>query len=268
MAEQTPATTTQPATGPAATSPASQPATSQAAVDPVVDRILDETEQAGKLFGTLKADVEFVEEQLLFAEKKTFLGNIYYQKAPQDKDTRFRIHFDFIRGRAKVKADRDVSFFSDREGRWLVTRDGDIKQWRKYQVARPGEAFDPLKLGKGPFPVPFGQEKAEVLRLFRVSTRPTADKDPEGARYLLLIPGPEAARDLNVRQVEMWVGPEGLPVRIRTEDPEGLVAKTATFSRMEKNPKLPDRVFELPEPARDWDVQVERLDRPGGGLSP
>lgn len=260
-----PATAPRPATAPATSRPATQAVSQPASqpVDPAVEAILDDTERAGKEFHTIQGDVEFVEVQTLFDEKKTFLGQIYFDKPAPDKDARFRIHFDSIKDRAKVKADRDVSFFADREGRWLITRDGDIKQWRKYQVARPGETFDPLKLGKGPFPVPFGQDKAEVLRLFTVTTRGATAEDPKDTRYLQLIPGAEAARDLTVRKVEIWVGSDGLPVRVRTEDPEGAVTKTATFSKVAKNAKLPDHVFELPKPGADWDVQVELLKRPG-----
>jgi hypothetical protein len=256
-----PTTSTPAASRPSASQPATSPTTRP--VDPAVNAILDDTEKAGREFHTIKGDVEFTEEQTLFAELKTFYGQIYFDKPAPDKDGRFRIHFDFIKDRAKVRADRDVSFFADREGRWLITRDGDIKQWRKYQVARPGENFDPLKLGKGPFPVPFGQDKAEVLRLFTATTRPPAEEDPKDSRYLLLMPGPEAAKDLNVSKVEIWVGRDGLPVQIRTADPEAAVVKTATFSKVQKNIKLPDSAFQLPTPGADWDVQVELLKKPG-----
>ncbi len=253
--------TSQPASKPAASMPTSQAASAAAKVDPAVETILDDTQKAGSEVHTIKADVEFVEEQTLFAELKTFYGTIAYDKPVGAKDARFRIHFDFVKDTAKVKADRDVSFFADREGRWLISRDGDVKQWHKYQVARPNEDFDPLKLGKGPFPVPFGQDKAEVLRLFNVTTRPPTADDPKDTRYLLLIPSPETKKDLNVSKVEMWIGPDGLPVRIRTEDPEGAVAKTATFSKVQKNVKLDDKMFELPKPGPGWDVQVEPLQR-------
>ena len=74
--------------------------------------------------------------------------------SPPEADARFRIHFDFIRNNAgdHVRADRDVSFFADRDGRWLITRDGDIKQWRKYQVAQAGRELRPAQAGQGPLP--------------------------------------------------------------------------------------------------------------------
>ena len=77
------------------------------------------------------------------------------------------------------------------------------------------------------------------------------------------MPGKEALKDLNVSKVEMWVGKDGLLVQIRTADPEDAVQKTATFSKVEKNVKLPSSVFDLPKPAPDWDMQVELLKRPG-----
>jgi outer membrane lipoprotein-sorting protein len=59
------------------------------------------------------------------------------------------------------------------------------------------------------------------------------------------------------------VGRDGLPVQIRTADPEAAVVKTATFSKVQKNIKLPDSAFQLPTPGADWDVQVELLKKPG-----
>ncbi|MSR69451.1 MAG: hypothetical protein EXS17_03805 [Phycisphaerales bacterium] len=52
---------------------------------------------------------------------------------------------------------------------WLSEFDVERKQLIRRQLARAGEAFDPLRVGEGAFPVPLGQPKADVLREFAVT---------------------------------------------------------------------------------------------------
>ena len=40
------------------------------------------------------------------------------------------------------------------------------------QVAEAGQKVNPFEIGRGPFPLPFGQKTADVLKNFDVSTRP------------------------------------------------------------------------------------------------
>ncbi|NLF29484.1 MAG: hypothetical protein GX591_01200 [Planctomycetes bacterium] len=249
---------TAPATQPADTQPASRPA-----VAPEVERLLDRVEAAGRKIRTLTAEVRYTEEEILFGERTTYSGLVWYaQDSSGAQRPRFRIRFDTIRsGRNRREADRDYVFFSDANGQWLISRNGEIKQIVKYHVARAGSDANPLELGQGPFPVPFGQRKDRVLSLFEVTTRPADKDDPEGTAFLKLVPRPEAADRFRVRWIEIWVNGDGLPVKIRTEDTQGETRKTAVFAATKINPDLEASVFDLPwpGPGSGWERRVEPL---------
>jgi len=261
-----------PAADEAATRPASSPTTAPAPaaapLHPAVEKALNALEAAGKSpkHAALKADVRYAEEEMLFEDVTVMTGQVYYHKDPGGKvPARFRIHFDRIRqGRRGVKADRDYAFYTDATGQWLVSRNADIKQQVTYQIARPGETKDPLALGKGPFPLPFGQKKADVLRLFGVTTRKLTDQERKElgeVTYLLLSPTPAAAKDLKVKRVELWVDVAGLPIQIRLQDADGQVEKTARFTKINRVQTLSDSDLRPRPPGSGWEVRVEPLHR-------
>jgi len=256
-----PAAATQPAAS--APAPATQPPASRPTASPEVRRILERVEAAGEKVRTLTADVRYVEEELLFGERTTYSGKVWYAQDVDDRTaSRFRIRFDAIRaGRTRRRADRDYVFYSDANGQWLVSRNGEIKQIVKYHVAGPDSEADPLELGQGPFPVPFGQRKDRVLSLFEVTTRPPADGDGEGTTFLKLVPRPEAADRFGVRWIEIWINDDALPVKIRTEDTHGETRKTAFFTRLKINPTFDEDLFDLPWPpaGSGWERRIEPL---------
>ena len=58
------------------------------------------------------------------------------------------------------------------DGQWVVEKTPADKQFTKRQVVPPGEDFDPLRIGEGPFPVPVGQRKADILDRFDAEILP------------------------------------------------------------------------------------------------
>ncbi|MFW6146666.1 MAG: LolA family protein, partial [Planctomycetota bacterium] len=246
------------------------PPASRPAVSPDVERVLDRVEAAGRKIRRLTAEVRYTEEELLFAERTTYTGRVWYAQDPDDQvPPRFRIRFDAIRsGGHRRRTDRDYVFYNDANGQWLISRNGDIKQIVKYHVAPAGSETDPLELGQGPFPVPFGQRKDRVLSLFEVTTRPTTEGDPDGTTFLKLVPRDAATDAFRVRWIEIWVNDAGLPVKIRTEDTHGETRKTAVFRALKINPAFEGSVFELPWPSAGsgWERRIEPLPEqsPGG----
>ncbi len=73
---------------------------------------------------------------------------------------------------------------------WLIDRDYKRKTEIKRQVLRPGEKINLLKLGEGPFPLPIGQDKAEVKKLFDVTKEKLLKDDPQGTVHVKLVPKP------------------------------------------------------------------------------
>lgn len=239
------------------------PATSSApAIDPAMDRLLNELEQAGQKFTAIQADVEYVLDEPVFGTKDTYMGQVYYQKDPEGKrPSRFRIHFDTLRqandGKAgpTTKADLDYVF----DGVYFIIRKANVKQMTKYQVAEAGQPVEALELGKGPFPVPFGQKKEQVLKLFDAATRDPKTGDMPDTRYLKLTPKPGSEQAASFQHIEMWINAEGLPTRIKTADAKGQQITTVTFRKIKTDVKFDDKTFELPAPPDNWDYHIEQL---------
>jgi len=261
--------TTQPATQPAprpATRPTDTPET-QPVVSAEVAKVLDAMEAAGKKYTALTAEVRYTEIDLVFEERTTYAGRVYYQRdVAARQPSRVRVHFDSSKSDGvKAREDRDYVFYSDEKGRWAITRNARTKQMVQYHIAAPGDDTDPLELGRGPFPLPFGQSKARVLGLFAATTRPAKKGDSKDTTYLKLVPRPKPttrpakAAKLRVKSIELWVRPDGLPVKILTTDTEGETSETATFTKIDTKAKLTDKDFKLPRPPSDWEYRIEPL---------
>ena len=69
-----------------------------------------------------------------------------------------RIAFETLRQGAgrKIRAKVDYAF----DGQWFTVAKHRIRQMTRYQVAVKGEHVEPMRLGKGPFPLPFGARRA------------------------------------------------------------------------------------------------------------
>ena len=143
----------------------------------------------------------------------------------------FRMHFDTLQhGEGRKIADVvDYAF----DGRWLTVMKHRVKQITRFEVVRAGEKAQPLKLGQGPFPVPFGQEAAEVIKIFHATTRPVRDGEPKGTDYLKLAPHRPHRKKLSITRLEMWVDRKRhLPARIAFRD-HARNETTVTFSNIQ-----------------------------------
>jgi len=246
---------TQPATSAApavttSTVPASQPSATTAtapAVDAEVYGILKQQEEAGRKYATIRADltVEVVDRRVGDSEERT--GWVVYQRADQQNASRFRIHFDTLKqGRgAKLKQELDWAF----DGHWLAKADPGIRQIQRFQVVPEGEKAEPMKLGKGPLPLPFGQDADEVLKYYEVTTRGPVESDPKGTRYLAMTARKEHYRDLDTVHLEVWMDSQThLPARIVGRDKKNKVT-TGEFRKVETDVSIDQkRMFELPKP--------------------
>src|SRR5208282_426281 len=70
----------------------------------------------------------------------------------------------------------------------LDDRDYLKKHENRTQVLKPGQKLDLFKLGEGPFPLPLGQKREDVLKLFDVAKVDLAPGDPAGTVHLCLTP--------------------------------------------------------------------------------
>jgi len=271
-----------PAPPPAATQPVVPPA--QASPDPVaanpppanpppaaeVVRLLRDLEAGAADLRTFTASIHFETEDAFIGQKVIEKGRLVYlvEQAPTRKA--FAILFDTtIEDRRKRERDRHYIY---RDG-WLVEIDHDARQFIKRQIVRPGEVFDPLKLGEGPIPLPIGQKADEVLARFEVGLialptegplRKLAERDGpiDGMR---LIPREGTAIAQDYARIDLFYDrATRLPVGVNAIAVNGN-RKTARLGDLRRNPVLsPDELaaLDIEVPKGDWHVDVRGLAGP------
>jgi len=247
--------------GPASRPAASQPAPAAPTADAATMAILHRLEAAGAKYPNIVAHVTYTVENKEAGTKDVYTGKVYYQAGRPNRSARFRIHFETIcqTGGPTIRALEDYAF----DGAWLTIRKERIKQYTRYEVP-PDQRANAFELGRGPFPVPFGQRAATVLKYFAASTRPPVAADPPGTDYLKLVTRPSSTRRLSVQSIQMWVDRRmGLPVQIIEVDGKSRNVSTVVFDRKTiQTPKeFAKGTFELPAPprGRGWDVRIEKL---------
>ena len=243
------------------TAPATAPA---APPDEAVMGLLKDLEAAGDTFTAIKADIEYIVFSPALGDRETRVGYVLYDAARGDKPARFRIRFDTRQDNngPRVKDVMDYAF----DGYWMSIADHANKKLQQIQIAAPGEKVEPLRLGKGPFPMPFGQKVDDVLEYFVPATRAADPKDPPNTRYLRLTPKPGKADQVNFTEVEQWVDRDtNLPVKLVAKEKNNTVS-TVLFGKregdkvlMDTKPKIQDRDFKLEKPT-GWQLEIIRLD--------
>ncbi len=247
-----PASASQPASAPT-TAPATRPAT-----DPAAMKILNDLETAGEKYKTIKANIVFREVDRMLGESKQHTGWVAYQKSAGKSPTMFRITFETLKlGNGPVsKSKVDYAF----DGKFFTVAKHGIKDMMRKQIAAEGEDIQPLKLGTGPFPIPFGQKAADVTRRFEVTTRPSQKTDPKNTRYLKLVPRRKYRKEISFKRAEMWIDTKTqLPVKLVSRDKKKMIT-TVTFDKLQTNVKIDaKKMFHIPRPA-GWTYKIEGKD--------
>ena len=134
--------------------------------DPLVDETLDKLEARGKTAKAIEADIQYDYitpgpiEGLEDTQTKT--GTLFFVQTGQP---RFLVHFT-----KKVQGgtvDRSAEYYAF-DGLWLTERNDRSKSVIRREVVRPGQNVDLFDLDRGPFPLPFGRSRAEMLRHFEI----------------------------------------------------------------------------------------------------
>jgi len=253
--QTTSAPTTQPTTAATApTQPTSQP------VDKLASSVLKELEQAGQEYETVQAEIVYETENPTLGDREQRTGWVAFRASSDQTPAMFRVHFETLRqgaGPAR-RARMDYAF----DGAWLTQKNYRTRQLTRYQVAAEGEKIEPLRLGKGPFPMPFGQKRQDVLEHFAATARPAhPDKqEPAGTVYLELTTKHHYREELGLAGLRMWVDQDrDLPVRVVSEDLNRNVT-TVTFTNIRTNEPPQEDTFSLPRPP-GWTVSLRPLDK-------
>ncbi len=229
----------------------------EANITPEAKEILDKLEKAGDKYKTLKANVDYTVLMTQLGDSQKQTGWVAFQQKTNDEPAKFRIQFvtKQLGDGTPFREKEDYAF----DGYWLTIAKHKIREITKYERCKKGEEVDAMAIGKSPFPVPFGQKAADVMKYCEVTTRPLEKGEPEKTSYLKLVPRNEYKKEMNFTQLEMWVNDKYLPVRIVSRDKNKDVT-TVVFDKIETDVELDKDVFNIPVPA-GWQYHEEKLDK-------
>ena len=225
-----------------------------------VSAALQMLQARGKTLHNFSADLKVTVHHLRTDEKDMNIGKIWYLR--QGRATKFDIRFNMLvvdGAIARRHADHDIIF----DGRWLIDRNGSAKIYRKIQLVGAKKDFNPLRLGRGPIPIPIGQRPAMVLREFHVRIIPnqTPAKGPAPkVCFIHLRLVPRDKRAFAFIELNFWINPVlALPVKIERIDQDG-TPTVAVLSKIKINQRMRHN-FHVAAPARGsgWTVDIEPL---------
>jgi hypothetical protein len=231
---------------------------------PEAMRILQALEEADDAYPLLRAELDYRIDMTLTGDTEARTGWVAFRSAANDVPAKFRIHFETLQQgeRSKIRARVDYAFDG---GQWMSEAKHRIKQLTHYQVAAKGEKVDLYRLGKGPFPMPFGQRVDDVLKYFEVTTRALRETDPKNTEYLKLVTRRNRRRETTFREMQLWVDRDThLPVRLTTRDKSRNVT-TVVFRSVRKATELEDDLFVLKRPWgwKERYMPLEKASAPG-----
>jgi len=245
------------------------------------DDLLDALETAGESLDRLMTKVYYERVNDLVGETQIRRGSLAYDRrvrisapspaadpqAPvtQDFHKRFAINFDSLEIEGVLDPNYQRTYVFD--GEWLTEIEPLEKQFTKRQVVPPGEEFDPLRVGEGPFPVPLGQRKADILERFDAEiVEPAAGLGEAGIDATMgQIARARCGSDVadEFEDVRIWYdrgSPHLLPIMARTVATDGDIA-TVLLTEFEVNgAELGEGVFDTSIPPRSegWAVHIQR----------
>ena len=232
-----------------------------------VDELLTKLETAASELRDFTAKVRYDKWDPVTSRWEIRAGQLIYQVKP-DKTKRFAMLFDtLITG--TTRSDRQTHYIYD--AGWLAEVDHERKQFIKRQIVAPGKEFDPFRLGEGPFPLPVGQQRDEVLKHFDVTIIDAPeDKQLEGlenVRGLRLIPRPGTREAKHFERVDVFYDNVTLlPVGISLieTDPapddkfDARVQKIVRLRDVKRNEGVDEAKLNIEEPdAREWLINIE-----------
>jgi hypothetical protein len=226
------------------------------------ENFLGMLERADERISTIQGELVWDKEFAIAGDSQTRIGKLYFSSPRPESGPRTRKFGVEIETLVQKKPE---SYIFD--GEWLIEKRPLEKQAIKRRIVAPGEKFDPLKIGEGPFPVPIGQKKADILsrydaRLGEVVEGLDSDEHrqfAEGSTQIVLTPKPGA--DDKFEEIRLWYKPaEGvdgnpyLPRMARTVSVDGDVSVIRLIN-MQANAAIPDGVLSTDINGEGWTVQ-------------
>ncbi len=222
----------------------------------VVERILDRLEARGKTVSEIDCEVVYRVTDLISDDVRKNTGRVLFRK--MEPNPQFLVTFEKTVFDGQVNLKKSWHLF---DGRFLFEASQRSRSIIKRDVAPPGTELDLFSIDKAPFPMPFGQKKAEILKHFDVRLGECGKDAPADTDRLVCTPkaGSKLAADYSV--MEFFVSRKlSLPVRIVMTDKPGDKIITADFPNLSDgnlNTGLDVGRFKLPDETRTYTPATE-----------
>ncbi len=231
------------------------PAAKTSSGDAKVDAILDRLETKGQAIKGLgcKLIYRFVIVAPV-GDQQVKEGSLLFARG--EPNSKFFVHFQKLIADGIVKETGEYWAF---DGRWLVERNDVGRTIIKREIAKSGERQDPFKIGKGPFPLPLGQKREDILTNFKVNLADFTLGDPRNSDHLHCVPLPNTQLAEKYSRVEIYVDrTTELPVRVVSERVSDGNRIEVDFKDIDLQAAPAGSRFRVEEP-KDYEVTVEPL---------
>jgi outer membrane lipoprotein-sorting protein len=216
-----------------------------------VDEVLDALDSRGRSLQDFSATVRLTDSDNTTGDSTINIGTVILQRKGQD-DARIRVAFTQKQlGNKIFKVDHQYTL----DNGLLVERDYQSKHQTSQQILKSGQKLDLFKLGDGPFPLPLGQKKEDVLQLFQVQKIDPAKDDPPSTVHLQLTPKPGTQFAKQFKSIDIWIDmASNMPRRIQTVDVNEVTTRTTDLTNVKINSGATDKDFANPSLPDGWDV--------------
>jgi len=235
--------------------------------DPAVVALLDKLETAAKDLRDFSASLRYDKWDPVTNRWEIRAGDLLYE-VKADDTKRFAMLFETLIVGTR-RQDRQRHYVYDNG--WLAEIDFEQKQFIKRQIVAPGKEFDPFKLGEGPFPLPIGQNRDDVLNRFNVTLldQPEDDKlaDLENVEGMRLIPKPRTREAENFERVDVFYDkdthlPVGIAVVERNPSANAKIdlreKKIVRLRDVKRNQGIDPKKLDIAEPdPKEWSINIE-----------
>ncbi len=246
-----------------------------------VDALLLGLERSGGQLQTLQAQIRYTKFFPFEGDQQTRSGTLYYVVEGEGEDSRrkFAVHFTELEFDDRIEKGEDRSYVFD--GQWLVEKLHKEKQLFKRQVVPPGQQFDPLRLGEGPFPIPIGQSRDEILERFDATLLATDEgleefledqavidwlkSEHHPTFQLLLTPREEFAAELDLAEIRIWYRKADLLPRAAWTRAVNGNESTIQLINQVDNSEVPSEMLDTRVPPNGWDVEITGWRGDAGG---
>lgn len=262
----------QPPASPSAPKPAADPLPAVTPdVLPSLDSVLTRLESADKDLKSLTAAVRLIKRPPAIEGGGMHVRYGVLKFSSTDAQPRplrkFSIDIDqvIIDGRAR---DDKQSFVFD--GHYLLETLPKQKQFVRRHIVGQDQRKDPLRIGEGPFPIPVGQRKDDLIARFALNVVPPLDAAPDSTNLrrilfncvqLKLVPKDGTDQAKAFTEIRLWYrASDMLPLFALTQNTDGS-SNEVFLDDIVKNPPIPDSVFNTasPQKADGWTGEEQDL---------